>query len=433
MTLVQSRALRLAHFCLLYTAQGLPFGFVTYTLAAYLAKLGLGIGEIGSILALSTLPWSFKFIWGPITDALPVPSMGRRRPWLLFAQFGMAATIAAMIALPDLRASAGALGAMVFLHNLFSSLQDVSTDALAVELLPESERGVANGLMFGSSYFGTFLGGAGLGTVVSRYGLRTGLLVQVAFLGAVWAVVFFVRERAGDRLLPWSRSGGRDGEPPAPRSSFRSSLRAMARAFSLRSTQLGALLAVTSKLGLGVLTTVVTVFLIQQLGWKEDAYAQVTGGIGVIAGVIGSVLGGFLADRCGHRRVATAANLSLAALWLGVAFARPWWPNTGFITAYLVLESFLGAVLSVSLFALFMTISWPRVAATQFTAYMALQNLSTTVGAKFAATLHSLGGIHGVYLTVAVVQILVTVIILVIDLHETRRVLGDDSTSPEAG
>ena len=43
---------------------------------------------------------------------------------------------------------------MIFLHNVFNSLQDVSVDALAVDLLPEDERGKANGLMFGSKYLG---------------------------------------------------------------------------------------------------------------------------------------------------------------------------------------------------------------------------------------------------------------------------------------
>ena len=41
-TLSESRFLRLLPLCLLYLAQGLPWGFVTYTLAAWFAGLDAG-------------------------------------------------------------------------------------------------------------------------------------------------------------------------------------------------------------------------------------------------------------------------------------------------------------------------------------------------------------------------------------------------------
>ena len=110
-------------------------------------------------------------------------------------------------------------------------------------------------------------------------------------------------------------------------------------------------------------------------------------------------------------------------------FTSPLWPRAGFIVAYLVLESFFSAIFIVSLFAVFMAISWPPVAATQFTAYMALQNLSTTTGAALAAPLEKFGGIRGVYLTVAVIQILIVGLDFTIDTRETRRVLGEGETS----
>ena len=49
----------------------------------------------------------------------------------------------------------------MLLANVCVAMQEVAVDALAVDLLTEQERGVANGLMYGSSYLGTALGGAG--------------------------------------------------------------------------------------------------------------------------------------------------------------------------------------------------------------------------------------------------------------------------------
>ena len=56
--------LRLITLCILYVAQGIPYGFVTVTFASYLAEQGKSVEAIGAIIALGTLPWTFKFLWG---------------------------------------------------------------------------------------------------------------------------------------------------------------------------------------------------------------------------------------------------------------------------------------------------------------------------------------------------------------------------------
>ena len=70
------------------------------------------------------------------------------------------------------------------------------------------------------------------------------------------------------------------------------------------------------------------------------------------------------------------------------------------------------------------------VAGTQFTAYMAILNLSTTIGlwssgSRFIIELSSgVGGVATVFLFFAVVQAVVTMLLPLIDPHQTRRVLG---------
>ena len=125
---------------MLYVAQGIPYGFVTVTLAAYLAERGFDAGAIGALAAAGTLPWTFKWVWGPMIDRFGIPSMGRRRPWILLAQTGMILSILAMALIPSITDHLALLGWMIFVHNIFNSLQDVSVDALAVDLLREEER-----------------------------------------------------------------------------------------------------------------------------------------------------------------------------------------------------------------------------------------------------------------------------------------------------
>ena len=180
--LSENKTLRMLTLCGLYLAQGVPWGFVTVTFAAWLAEPEQGITaeQLGPILAVATLPWSFKFLWGPVMDRFTIRSLGRRRPWIIFAQSAAILILGSMMLVNDLpnlvwtqtpegtgwlqvvyRLVPGPLAALILFANVFISLQDVAVDALAVDLLAENERGRANGLMYASNYLGTAIGGAG--------------------------------------------------------------------------------------------------------------------------------------------------------------------------------------------------------------------------------------------------------------------------------
>ena len=57
------------------------------------------------------------------------------------------------------------------IHNVFATLQDVSSDALAVDLIPEEDLARANGFMFASKGFGFMFSAIVLGGILSRIGL----------------------------------------------------------------------------------------------------------------------------------------------------------------------------------------------------------------------------------------------------------------------
>ena len=396
-TLSENRHLRLFTVCALYLAQGIPWGFLAITLTAWLADQGKTPADIAKIATLGALPWTFKWVWGPLIDSLGVSSMGRRRPWILLAQGLMAATILAMVAVPNLSEQITLVAWMVFTHNIFNSLQDVAVDALAVDLLPEDERGRANGMMYASKYLGGAIGGAGMATVLGFAGLRGALLVQVSILGAIFLIPLFVLERPGDRFLPW-RPSTTEAPPPEPRPSILGLFADLFRAFTVRSTLVGAFFAATIQVGTIVLSVVGVVFIIQGIGWSDTEYSQISGGPGLIAGASGAVFGGYLADKVGLRRMIAVAGLLMAGTWVLFALSPTLWPSKAFVTGIILAESASSGVLSAGLFALFMGISWPRVAATQFTAYMALLNFSRVIGSNTAAALDPLMSVPTIYL-----------------------------------
>lgn len=167
MALANQPRRRLAVLCGLYLIQGMPTGLISIGLAAYLAGKGLPVADVAQVLAVSWIPWGFKCLFGPLVDRFSGSSMGRRRPWMLAAQCGMALMLIVMIAVPALDERTTLLMVLIYCHNTFSSLQDVAVDALAVDLLESREHGRANGLMWSAKLSGIGLGGAGLGTVLA--------------------------------------------------------------------------------------------------------------------------------------------------------------------------------------------------------------------------------------------------------------------------
>ena len=80
----------------------------------------------------------------------------------------------------------------------------------------------------------------------------------------------------------------------------------------------------------------------------------------------------------------TIASIALAATWLVWAAIEPWWGNRDVVLALFAFEPLCKSVMTVAIFAMCMDLSWPQIAASQFAGYMALLNVSTTLGFRFA-------------------------------------------------
>jgi len=437
MNLTDNRRMRLITLCAMYVAQGIPFGFVTITLVAYLSGRGMGKETIASITALSALPWAFKWAWGPLIDRFRFVSMGNRRPWIIIAQSLMAITLLAMIAIPDMAGDVVIFGYtysgfsvlcfLVFINNCFASLQDVSVDALAVDLLDEDERGKANGFMYGSSYLGAFIGGACMGRFMAAFDLRAALIFQFCMLIAIMMLPLLMRERPGEKLLPWSKGTGHLVPSEQVKRSTAELLKNILKAFSLRSSIIAVILALCTYVASSVIYIAGSLYFIQELCWSEQNFTDAVGGWAIFAGLAGSLSGGFIADKLGAKKVLAASTILLGLAWIGFCFAEPLWHyRTQFVIPFFALESFLLGVLAVSFFSIAMTVSWPKVAATQFTAYMACMNLSRTAGFKLAEPIYERLSFGNIYLVMGVFQILIVFLLLFIDPHQTRRILGEE-------
>ena len=422
--LSEHRGMRLVVLCALYVAQGIPFGFLTVTLAAALAADGVDSGEIGGVFALGTLPWAFKWVWGPFVDRFGSTRYGRRRPWILAAQLGMVATLVGMWSIPDPATSLVVLGGWIVAHNIFNSLQDVCVDALAIDLLPPEDRGKASGLMYGSKYAGTAIGGGGLSILAGTTGLHGAFAGMVVLVAAIALLPLFTVERPGERRWPGGPLVGaakapvpddHEEAPEAPETpetpeqpvhSVLGLLHQLALGFANRAALATAAVALLATTASGMLSPIGTVLFVRDFGWSQEEYGAVTGGAGIIAGLVGAVSGGFLADLVGPRRIVAMCSVVLALLLVafGLGMNGEIFQIRSVIWSYVVAEAFLLGCINAAFFAVCFGICRPAVAATQFTAFMALMNFGVAGAQGLAGTVETHLGVSGAWLLGGVIQ-----------------------------
>ena len=369
-------------------------------LLSFLASKGLTIAESGQLTAMATLPWTFKLFWGPVIDSFIYEKMGKRRPWILFAQIGMALSLVAMIFMGDISENIGLLGWMFFLHNCFASLQDVSCDALAVDVLLPEEQGKVNGAMWGSKIIGTGTGAAAMGTLLVSNGLVFTILVQTLLMLVIMIFPLFILERPGEKRFPWSKGG--DSLTNLNHSNSHSPLtviKDLITAFSKAPCYFAALFIIISAINQGINGAVLPVFYNATLGWESDTYSQVVGGPGTILEFFGAILGGVMADRFGRRKVffiGWGSFSVLSGIFGFMILSMPELP-VWFQGFYLIAYPFCVAVGTVGMFALAMALSWSKASATMFTSYMAISNLSVVIGNKLIGPLSDIFSIGQIY------------------------------------
>jgi PAT family beta-lactamase induction signal transducer AmpG len=417
-SLAQDRTLRTFTLCVLYVAQGIPWGFMATTLPGYLTQKGVDAQIVGAMLSFTTLPYAFKWIWGPIIDSFTLPRFGRRRPWIIFAQAMMALTVIVLVTF-DLGTEIKLLTWTILIHTVFNALQDVSVDAMATDLLDDDERGRANGLMYGSKYLGGFIGGAVVAHIIAKTNLDTALIVQTVALCAIMLVPIFVKERDTNTSDNLPAAVVRSG---APQQTIAQTISSLGKAFSFRSTIVCALLMLGGTFAIGVISANGYTLFIGRLGWTFDQLSVITGGWGLLVGGVCAALTGFLVDWLGRRTVAAIASCALATGWLVFSQLEPHWTNHTLVYFAAFWEAAWQAIWLVSLYSLCMDLSSPKVAGSQFAAYMALSNFSTTIGYQFAARiLGKLGGFVHLYIGMAIVQLALVALLVPIDPKELRR------------
>lgn len=433
MNMQESKVTRFGTVCALYFAQGVPWFFVATVLVTFLVDNGSMDDEQKlALISAGMIPWIIgKLVLGPVIDRYRFPTMGRRRPWVLIAQLGMVLTMAAFLLVDDPADDLQTLALFFLIHNIFAALQDVSSDALAVDTLRDEELPIANGLMFVAKGFGAMFAVLGLSRVLSDSGFHAALRVQIAVLAVVMLIPLLVRERPGDRLFPWSDSGSEGASGPEEDTmTFGEIITGFKTAVSDNAAKMALLLCTVMWIGggmgtgMGVIDFQWEFLFVDELGWDSQDYLDAKGLPVFLMTMLGFLVGGLLGSKFGSKKTLTYAVAVGTVMTIVWSMMRSQWTDSGLMLQIWLVWTLVWAIVGANLLAFLMSVTTKEFAGTQFSIYMTLINVGAFVGNALSPQILDLvgGSFPNLFLFGAAFQALVFVVLSRIDDHPTPLV-----------
>ena len=422
MYLNESKLSRYGTLCALYFFQGVPWAFIAVAFVTYLVGLetiAVSDEQIATLTLMGTLPWMFgKLILGPLIDRYQSSSMGRRRPWILGAQLGMIVTMAAFLAIDAPEENLQAIGLFFLVHNIFAALQDVSSDALAVDVLEENEISFANGIMFVSKGFGFMFAALVLGGVLLESGFQAALMVQLPVLALFMLVPFFILEKKGDRRFPGPRQDASVEEFESL--SFGEIWGSLMLAFKNKTARWALLLSSVVWIGggMGASMGIIDIqfpFLFQrELGWSEEEYLALKGVVIFLMTMIGFFIGGMLGSKFGSHKIMTYAVGLGTVMTIVWSLLRANWTNPDFMQFYWMLWTIVWGVVGANLIALLMSVTTSDLGGSQFSVYMTGINFGAILGTQVSPVVFDVVGENypNLFLVGAGFQVIVLLVLI---------------------
>jgi PAT family beta-lactamase induction signal transducer AmpG len=390
---------------------GLPLALSGSTLLVWMSEAGVDLGTIG-LLTLVGTPYTIKFLWAPVVDAIQVPVLsrwlGRRRGWLVLSQLMlMAAILLLALSNPQYTPLAVVVCAALLVATA-SATQDILIDAFRVESLDEREQAAGMASYVAAYRVATVISTAGVLYVVTGFE-RLGAVKEAAWslgyaamaalvgIGLITTLIAAEPERsAGVSEDDWK------AQKPDAASLYLGSpwlaryLRRPVAAILETRVGVAAYSAfaefLTHRLAVLTLTFVILYklcdafagamtapFIIKGLGFDRLDYANIVKGVGLAATLLGGFAGGFIAR----------AYPLVTCLWIGAVLQMAsnlvftWLAFVGLnhwaLTAAVTAENFTGMIGTVIFVAYLSALCRsPLHTATQFALLTALAAFART-------------------------------------------------------
>ncbi len=181
---------------------GIPLLLIFSSLGLWLREAGVERSTV-TFFSWAALGYSFKFVWAPLVDCLPLPfltrKLGRRRAWILFSQFAIITSILLM-GMTDPSSGMTQLKIMALaavLLGFSSATQDIVIDAYRIESAPAELQALMSSTYIAGYRIGMLLSGAGslflagfLGSEMESYNYLAWQITYACMAGVMLIGVF---------------------------------------------------------------------------------------------------------------------------------------------------------------------------------------------------------------------------------------------------
>ena len=399
---------------LAYFGQGIPKGLLHIALPAWLAVEGVAPAEIAAFLGVIMLPWAFKLLVGPLMDHYEYLPMGKRRPWVLTMQLGMVISLLGLGMVEDPASQVGLLMVIGFIINAFTAAQDVAVDGMCIDLVPIEQEGRLNAYMSFGKAVGWAVTSAVTGTLLVAYDTKVTALVCTVGAALIFIYLLLVRERHGERLLPWTsgEASPKNEHPP----SFRQVFSDLNHVLWTRASLVMMLIMLFAGMFSGYGRALMPIAAVQVFEFSTPQWSELNAIMGFAGAVVALFLGPII-DRHGAKSVMGLTILLTGVHAFTLAFTQEMWSNDNYVLVMMSLWILLLPIIMVCVLALAMSICTSGESATQFAIYMSVCNVGATVGSLFYG---SVSGITNWSQNYAMMGMIVFLLLMAILMYRTR-------------
>lgn len=279
-------------------SSGLPLWLILNLLPAWLADSQVSLKTIGA-MSLIMLPYTWKFLWAPFMDRVKLP-LGRRRGWMWVSQLVLLICIALYGQL-DPSQDMQLIVMLSVLVAILSATQDVVIDAYRRDLLDDATLGLGNALHVNAYKLASLVPGSLALILADHLAWNQVFMITALFMLPGLATSLWVKEPI-NVILPTTLRAA--------------TLEPLLEFITRRGWKMACLILLFTllyKLGDSMATALATPFYLQ-MGYSKTEIGEVAKMAGLIASVMGGLLGGLWMIQLGITR----------ALWIfGVAQAIP--------------------------------------------------------------------------------------------------------------
>lgn len=355
---------KMAALLLLGFASGLPLLLIGSTLKTWMTLEKVDLGAIGWF-SLASLPFSIKFLWSPFLDRFTLPFLGRRRGWLILTQIALILAIALLgFQQPKQALQLVAINAIVI--AFLSATQDIATDAYRTDVLTNLEMGA----------------GAAVSTLGYRIGMiAAGSLALILADQMPWSLVYLIMAGMMAIGIFATLLAPEPQETSPPASLADAVILPLGEFFQRQGVLYGVLILLfitLYKLGDALLSNMATPFLVTT-GFTKTDIGAIQLGMGLIANIVGALLGGSILSKIGINRSLWVFGVLQAVSNLAYFFLSLVGKNYQAMVLAINIEQFCGGLGTTAFVAFLMSLCNQRFSATQYALLSSLMAVSRDI------------------------------------------------------